>query len=313
MNVVDTNGDYPVSVAVNSTTIAVLNGGTKSNIRAFTWTSNGNVTNLKSYSRSIKLMPTQSNPPNGPPNTVSQILFSPDNKCLLVLYKGTSKSNPGGLLIYPITNNGLSTNPVKTVLKDGFLPFGMKTVGQNGLIVTNASNGVNFVTYDSSTGLAKSSKILPIDGAVCWVTYSPLTNNYYVIGATSNDITEVNVNQGNLKLINTYHLPMGSNPNESAIVAINNNNYLYVNCPGSKNITILSLNSSGNAKIIGTVNYPADYSSPKIVGMATKLIGTSDYGLPDSTSSNSLFYNPWIWILIIVIIIILVIWFSRTA
>jgi len=308
LNVIDTDGDYPVSIAVNQKLFAVLNGGTKSNLRCFTWDPSGNVMMNESFSRDILLNPPQSKPPNGPPNTVSDIAFNPSNNCLIISYKGSNMNKPGGILIYPIKNDRLATNPVKTVLKGGFLPFGMKTIGNNSLIVTNASNGVNSVVYDDITGMGRSSDILPIEGAVCWVTYAPKTNNYYVIGATSDAITEVSVNQLNLKTVDTYNLPSDSDPNDSNVAIIDNRNYLYVNCPGNRNITILSIDSPGNAKIIDSIDYPSNYSSTKIVGMAIKMKkqNTSNFTTNINANSQSLIYSPWFWIIILLLVIIII-------
>lgn len=304
LNVVDTDGDYPVSIAVNSDTIAVLNGGTRSNLRCFTWDQSGAINMIPSFSRNISLKPRQSTPPKGPPNTVSDVAFSPDNKCLLISYKGSDMNNPGAISIYTIKNGQLSTKPIKNILNGGFLPFGMKTAGNNGLIVTNASNGVNYIVYNSSTGMtnASSSNILPIGGAVCWVTYSPLTKNYYVVGATSNDITELTVNNSSLQSVNTYHLPTGSNPGDSNVAAMGSKNYLYVNSPGTKSINVLELTSAGTAKITNNVNYPPSYSSPAVVGLAIKM---NDFGTT-AISSSLLPSNAWIWLIILLIIIVII-------
>lgn len=260
--VVDTNGDYPVSIAVNSLYVAVLNGGTRSGFRIFS--RNSSLTPI--WDRSISLNPTQSTPPMGPPNTVSQIMFSQDNKNILVIYKGTDDNHPGAMLIYPI-NNELVSNPHKIVIQPGYLPFALSPIEDIGLLIANASYGVNTLSYNSEI-----LRSIPISGAVCWTAYSSKTGSYYVIGSVSGDVSEIEVDsilQPNL--INTHALGKDSAATDAQVATINGVDYLYVNTPGIRSVSILRLNSPGNVSLLPSSKLPPNMASPAVAGLAIKL------------------------------------------
>lgn len=301
---VDTNGDYPVSIAVNSQYVAVLNGGAESGFRVFSWDPNGTLNPLLDWDRSIPLDPPQSTPPVGPTNTMSQILFSPDNKALLVAYKGTSESQPGAILIYPISDTTLASSPVKNIPQNGYLPFSMIPIKNNGLLVTDASYGVITFTYNSTTGqsTAAQSKSVPISGAVCWSAYSPITGNYYVIGAVSGDVSEIKIDPITLQpsLVKTYSLGSNSAAADAQIATINNINYLYVNTPGTQSVNVLKLNGPGQATILSPLTLPSNIARPAVAGLAT-ISPITQSMLASSTGSSN-----YLWIVLIIIIIIIV-------
>lgn len=273
LKIIDSCGDYPVSIAVNKRIVAILNGGEKSNLVGFKWNKSGKIEIKPSFIRDILLNPQQTTPPKGLYNTVSDILFSSDNKCIIISYKGTSKSNPGGLLIYTVKKDKVSEKPIYNILQGGCLSFGMKKSGKNGLIITNASNGVYFIVYDSSTGQTNSfyPDFLPINGAVCWIAHSKKTKHYYIISTITSQITEIKINKKNsLEIINTYLLPEDSLPSDANIAKIGNLELLFVNSPGTKSINVILIKSSGIIMKIHNVKYPTNYSSKKIIGMAIK-------------------------------------------
>ena len=276
---IGTNGDYPVSITVNSQYVAVLNGGTRSGFRVFAWDPNGTLTPIPNWDRSIPLNPPQSTPPVGPPNTVSQIMFSPDDKSLLVAYKGISTTQPGVVLTYPINNGALTPNPIKNIIQSQYLPFSMICIDDNGLLLTDASKGVNATFYDSWTGQlsVKQVRSLQISGAVCWSAYSSKTGNYYVIGAVSGNVSEIKVDPVTLQpqLVNTYPLGMKSESADAQVATVDNVDYLYVNTPGTQGVNVLRLDGPGHATLLSPLTLPSNLASPAVAGLAT--ISMSDH------------------------------------
>jgi hypothetical protein len=269
--VIETHGDYPVSIAVNSQYVAVLNGGTRSGFRVFSWNPNGSI--APQWDRSIPLNPPQSTPPMGPPDTVSQIMFSPDNHALLVAIKGTSNDQPGAILIYPISNNGVAQRPTVNIPATGYLPFALLPINRNGLLVADASEGVITFTYNPTTGesTAVTSQSVPITGAVCWSAYSPQTKHYYVIGAESGNVSEISINPRthHPTLVNTYALGMKTSAADAQTATINGIDYLYVNTPGTHSVSVLRLDGPGHATMLPPLHLPLDISGPTIAGLAT--------------------------------------------
>ncbi|CAH6420341.1 Hypothetical protein HVR_LOCUS1168 [uncultured virus] len=308
ITVAPTVGEYPVSIAANSQYVGVLNGGTNSGINFYTWNSSG-ITPLNGWNRSVDLNPPQGTPPNGPANTVSDIIFSPDNRSVIVSYKGHNQSNPGGILIYPIQNSSLAANPVKSVPQGSALSFGMTPVGNSALLVADASRGFSVFSYNSSTGETNAAttplfEIPPSQGrAICWSTFSRQTGNYYLVGAGSASIVEVNVNADepfNIKstIVKSYELP-ASGLTDANVLTISGQDYLYVNAtdvgPNNTSVIVMKLNGPGQASIVQTdTSIPADVASPGISGMAVV------------NNSARVDAAAWFWLLLLIILIIII-------
>lgn len=301
-----TIGEYPVSVAVNSQYIGVLTGGTNSGINFYKWNSHS-ITPINEWNRSIQLNPPQQTPPSGPTNTVSEIIFSPDGKAIIVSYKGYNQSNPGGILIYPIQNNSLASNPVKSVPQGSALSFSMSPVGNSALLVTDASRGYSVFGYNSETGETTAAtspfiEVPPHQGrSICWSTFSPQTGNYYLVGAASASIIEVNVSSSNLKstIVRSYDLG-ASDLTDANVLTISGQDYLYVNSPGDRSVIVMKLNGPGQASVVQTDNsLPADIDATGISGMVTV------------NNSARVDGAAWFWLalfFILLIIILLMLW-----
>lgn len=296
-----THGDYPVSIAVNSRYVAVLNGGTRSGFRVFTWNPNGTLTPISD--RIISLNPPQSTPPMGPPNTMSEIMFSSDDKSIIAAYKGASPSQPGVILSYAINNGTVAQNPTKNMLQGHYLPFSMVPISDTGLLVTDASSGVDSLSYDSTTGKTKLLGSVAISGAVCWSAYSSKTGNYYVIGAVSGDVSEISIDPTTLlpSLVNTYPLGITTSAADAQVATINGVDYLYVNTPGTESVSVLKLEGPGQATLLPSLSLPSNLSSPAVTGLAT--ISKSASNLQETSNNSS---SIWLIALIIIVLIFLV-------
>ncbi|CAF4389315.1 unnamed protein product, partial [Rotaria magnacalcarata] len=85
---------------------------------------------------------------------MSEILFSADNRSLIVSVKGYNSTMPGYLLFYIFSDlYTLAMNPIQQKPTDGLLPFSMTLVGTNGLLVTDPGpNGVLTMNYMPTNG-----------------------------------------------------------------------------------------------------------------------------------------------------------------
>jgi hypothetical protein len=176
-------GEFPVSVAFNEKRCmaCVLNSGAKDGVRCFKVDPAKGLTTIKNTDRTIGL--GQTTPPEGPPNTVSQVLFDSSGDNLLVSVKGTPPSTSGYIASYTIAEDGsLAAEPIKSFPNGGLLPFGMTRIpGTQSVIATDPGVGVTVYNF-ATAGTEASSVSTAIDGqlATCWVTRSPKTGNYYV-------------------------------------------------------------------------------------------------------------------------------------
>lgn len=304
VNMIST-GSYPVSLAANSKYLAVLTGGENSGINFYTWNESKSIINpLSDWNRSIQLNPVQTTPPSGPMNTVSDIIFSPDDKSIIVSYKGYDESRPGGVLIYPIKDTGLSDKPVKCILQGAALPFSITPVGNNSLLVTDAAKGFYVFSYNSSTGDSTSTPVFSVPAqqgkTLCWSTYSKQTGNYYLIGTAGSNVIEVNIDQ-NLQatIVKSYKIPNNlGNITDVNTLNIKGIDYLYINAPGDKSVIVIKLTGPGNASII-----QIDKSLPNSVEVGS----ISGMTLVDPETNNNEAITIWVWVLLLVIFIFLII------
>jgi hypothetical protein len=294
-----TNGFFPISVTVNSNYACVLTGGTQTGIRCFAYNSSG-LFWMSSFDRNLTSYISQSTPPTGPPETLSEILFSADGLSLIISYKGYNATLRGFLLFYQLTNNAatLSMNPTMQIPSSAILPFSMTLVGANGLLITDpGAQGVLTQNYSSTSGNITNSVFTPINasiaGALCWSTYSPTVGNYYVISAANSTIVELNLNLSSnsspVQIIKYY--PISNNPGalETTVVTLSGIDYLYVIGTTVQEINSYRLNAAGNASFNGAFmvqqgNMP---SMQKIAGIAA-------YVQPYSSSASGFFQTTTI-------------------
>jgi hypothetical protein len=258
----------------------VLTGGTKTGIRCFTYNSSGLFV-VSSFDRSLTSYISQTVPPTGPPQTLSEILFSADNLTLIVSVKGLNAESPGYLLFYPLNSNMtmLASSPTMVTPTGGVLPFSMTLVGTNGLLITDpGAAGVLTLNYSSTTGTISNSMFTSVNttlaGALCWSTYSPNIGHYYVIGAGTATIVELNLNLGStsspVTIVQSYQLPSNTGALEATVVSLAGKDYLYVLGTTAHVITGYQLNSGGNATANGRVveQQGNTTSIPKLAGIA---------------------------------------------
>jgi hypothetical protein len=155
----------------------------------------------------------------------------------------------------------------------------MTLVGKNGLLLTDAgAKGVLTLNYSSTYGKISNSFFTPIDvslaGGLCWSTYSPLIDNYYVIGTRPASIVELNLDLSSIsnpvRIIRYYSIPQSIGALEATVVTIAGNDYLYVLGTAAHVINGYHLNGAGNAipNIISVTQQGDTSSIPKLSGIA---------------------------------------------
>jgi hypothetical protein len=293
LSVKPTFGQYPVSVAVNSMYVCVLTGGTITGVRCFTYNSSGLYV-VPSFDRNLTSYISQSLPPVGLSNTMSQILFSADNLTLAVLVKGVNATIPGYLIAFLFTNGySMLSTPVQIVIQNSIWPFSMTPVGSNGLLITDAgANGVLTFTYSSMNGSVNNVILSTINStvapALCWSTYSPTIGHYYVIGGAG-AIVELSVNLSSstnpVQIVQYYQTPPNTAALDATVVTLAGHDYLYVIGAAAYVINGFQLNAPGNATLNTMVTLQSGNTAniPALAGIAAFLQTQSSS--PSSTPS----------------------------
>ncbi|KAI0664334.1 hypothetical protein C8Q70DRAFT_1049831 [Cubamyces menziesii] len=252
---VSSEGEFPVSLAFNAdgSRLCALNGGAINGVNCF------------SIDKKLGLVPVpnslrylgynQTTPANGPPGSLSQIIFSEDGSKLLASYKGTATA-PGYLVSWDVQKDGSLSAQHSQV-----------AVAQGGMDVVDLS------------GKGRDAAVT-LNGqmATCWSTYSPKTGNYYAIDVGGNVIREVHLD-GNLKgsVVATHSVPAGTSPIDSAVATIRGKDYLYVLGANATSVEVFALSAPGQAKQISKVDISGPAHFAQIPVHAANLQGMATY------------------------------------
>jgi hypothetical protein len=259
----NTLGEFPVAVAYSpkNNAACVLNSGGQSNFACFAVSKTG-MTALKNTVRSLGL--NQTNPPTGPANTVSDIIFNQDESNLLVSVKGNPTAAPGFIANFAVTTGtcgiSLATTPVKSTPDKGVLPFSMTLVGTSGdtLLSTDAGFGVSVSNFDATSGKITGSSSVSLNNqtATCWSAFSPKTGSFFVTDVGRAVMTEMSVDTTGptTKLVQQYTLNGPGGRIDLNVASTSVGDFLYVLDPAGGAVNVLALSTPGNAKQIQTFN-----------------------------------------------------------
>lgn len=257
----NSGGEFPVAVAFSPkhNTACVVNSGGKANIACLGVSSKG----LTALDTTRDLGIDQTNPPTGPANTVSDILFSHDESRVLVSVKGTPNGTVGFIASFDVrcANRSfvLSNTAVKSTPDKGVLPFGMTLLPSQSsdiLFSTDAAFGASVSRFDAKSAKIISSQSVAIANqtATCWSAFSPRTGSFYVTDVGVAHVTEFSVdpNEPSLKLIATHPLEAIGGRIDDIVASTRNGDFLYVLAAKEGAVDVLRLDSPGKATQIQT-------------------------------------------------------------
>ncbi|KAJ7850090.1 hypothetical protein B0H13DRAFT_2401778 [Mycena leptocephala] len=233
-NPVSSGGEFPTSLAINKagTRVCVVNGGKTNGVSCYTFDAGEGLTPMSNTIRSLNL--NQTTPATGPSNTPSQIIFSPDEKQLIVSVKA------GYLAVWNVNADGsLSTN-FRTVA-GGILPFSLLYVpGKNAIIASDPGAGLGYDIFNLDTDATVSFSI-PGQALTCWSVYSNESGNFYMVDVGVSTITE------------QYNVGMDG-PIDTDIATIDKKDFMYSLAANATGLTVLSVNGPGQAEIYQRVD-----------------------------------------------------------
>ncbi|KAI9063304.1 hypothetical protein FKP32DRAFT_1612074 [Trametes sanguinea] len=271
-------GEFPVSLAFNSdgSRLCVLNGGAVNGVNCFTVDKKLGLVPIPNSLRYLSF--NQTTPANGPPNSVSQIIFSEDDSKLLVSYKGPGTA-PGYLLSWDVQKDGsLSVQNTQIPLPSGgMLAFSLTPIPkENAFFVTDP--GIGYDILDLSGKKRDSAGTINGQMATCWSAYSSKTGSYYAIDVGANVIREVRLD-GNLKgsVIATHNLAANTSPIDSQVATIQGKDYLYVLGANATSVDVFALTAAGQAKQISTVDISGPARAVGIPVHGANLQGMATY------------------------------------
>ncbi|KAL9055375.1 MAG: hypothetical protein Q9162_003572 [Coniocarpon cinnabarinum] len=197
---IDSQGDFPVSVTYSDKlgTVCVVNGGARNNVAC--WKINNGQLCQNGDPRPLNLGYLNT-PPVQNSGTVSQIQFSPDAQHLVVSVKGLmAAGTPGPVFIFPVLNDEIAQEPVRSTIADILMPFGFAFGSDSDrILLSDPTFGGSIVTIDPSTSMTSELQHTMSNlTAACWAAYSSTTKNGYLIDAGAPQMGEVDMTTGAL-------------------------------------------------------------------------------------------------------------------
>lgn len=246
LEVVNSGGLFPVSVAVRGNLVYVLNAGGTGTVSGYEIIGDQLVA-LQGSTRSLGLANTT------PPaflTSPGEVGFSPNGSELVVTTKGSTNS----LEVFDVSQNGYLSN-APTITDDGSnVPFAFVTTPSGQLVVAEAGSSAlhSFSFGPDGTLNSLSTSVSDEQVALCWVATAG--QYYYVANAGSGDVSAYTVApDGTPQLLDGTGLPTATSPGPIDLAASPDGQYLYVESGGSGTINEFAVDSDGSLTNLGTV------------------------------------------------------------
>lgn len=246
VDVVDSGGIRPISLALHDDLLYVLNEGGTPNITGFTIEDDGTLTPLAGSTQPL-IGGTAADP--------AEISFSQDGALLVVTEKAGNR-----LDTYTINDNGLPSAPINNA-SNGMTPFGFSFNNADTLIVSEAFGSAPNQSAVSSYSAPDNGILSVISGSVgnsqtasCWVVTTNNGKFAFVSNTGSGTISSyrVNAEDGSLTLLNgtAANTGMGSAPIDITLSV--NSKILFVLVAGTQSVASYGVEQNGNLTPIDT-------------------------------------------------------------
>jgi 6-phosphogluconolactonase len=255
VDVADSGGETPISLALKDRTLYVLNAGGSGNITGFSVGTNGQLQALPGSTQPL------SNGGVGAAPGPAQVSFSPKGDVLVVTEKGTNTID-----VYAVGGSGAAGPPV-TYPSAGETPFGFAFSRQGTLVVSDAFGGAADASALSSYRI-EDGKLVNISAAVptnqtaaCWVVISGNGKYAYTTNAGSGSISSYRIERNGaigLQESRAGDTGAGSAPIDMAFS--HNSQFLYALNSGSHTVAAFEAHGDGSLTSVGSVVIPASAS-----------------------------------------------------
>jgi 6-phosphogluconolactonase len=230
VDLVDSGGIRPISLALHDDLLYVLNEGGTPNITGFTVEENGTLTPLAGSTQPLI---------GGAAADPAQIGFSSDGSLLVVTEKAGNRIDT-----YTIDDDGLPSAPINNP-SNGMTPFGFAFNNSGTLVVSEAFGGAPGASAASSYSAPDNGILSVVSGSVansqtaaCWVVIPNNGKFAFVSNTGSGTISSYRVGREVewLALVDSIagDTGMGSSPIDMTLS--NNSRFLYVHAAGSQSV-----------------------------------------------------------------------------
>jgi hypothetical protein len=246
LQVIDSGGQFPVSVAVRDNLVFVVNGGGTGAVQGYRL-GNGMLHMIPGNNRPLGL--NNSNPPANFALSPGQVGISPNGQWVFVTMKGFPAGTNGIINAFRIDHNGvLSASPVASPSVAG-TPFGFTFQTPNRLIVAEA--GVSAVTTYQRVG---QGSLTPVgsapngQAALCWI--QRVGEFYFVSNTGSLTISRYRVQPNGQPVLLD---PQAAHTGAAPIDLTESGGFLYVESGRGGFVEVYKVKSNGALKLLQTV------------------------------------------------------------
>ena len=245
VDLVDSGGIRPISLALHEDLLYVLNEGGTPNITGFTVNDDGTLTPVPDSTQPL-IGGTSADP--------AEVSFNADGTLLVVTEKAGNRINT-----YMIDENGLPSAPIDNP-SNGMTPFGFAFNDSGTLVVSEAFGGAPNQSAVSSYSAPESGILSVVSGSIpnfqtasCWVVTTSNGKSAFVSNTGSGTISSYGIGEdGTLTLANAVAGDTG--PGSAPIdMAVNNSSrFLYVIVAGTQSVASFRVERDGSLTLIDT-------------------------------------------------------------
>lgn len=245
VDIVDSGGLRPISLALHDDLLYVLNEGGTPNITGFTVEENGQLTPLAGSTQPLI---------GGVAADPAQVGFSSDGSLLVVTEKAGNRINT-----YTVDEDGLPSAPINNP-SNGMTPFGFDFNNGGTLVVSEAFGGAANASAASSYSAPDSGMLSVVSGSVansqtasCWVVIPNNGKTAFISNTGSGTISSYRIgNDDTLTLANSVAGTTGMGSAPIDMTMSNNSRYLFVLAGGSQSVVAFKVNKDGTLTMIDT-------------------------------------------------------------
>jgi 6-phosphogluconolactonase (cycloisomerase 2 family) len=241
--VINSGGDFPVSVAFTGNRVFVLNARNGGTAQGYLRVGDLLV-KVGAWHRSLGLDPTATPEFTSTPGKVA---VNPDGTKLLV----TTKGNTNAVLVYDLTGSGLSAVPTTTTLA-GAVPFAVTFDNAGRVVLSEAGPSAVGVFRISTNDTLQPVGAVAKTGqaATCWITTDG--RRFFASNAGSGSITTITEHGG----VPVAGVNTATDPGTVDAAVTGDGANLYVQTGGTGTIDEYSVSGSGSLVRLGSIVVP---------------------------------------------------------
>jgi 6-phosphogluconolactonase (cycloisomerase 2 family) len=246
IDVVDSGGVRPISLALHENLLYVLNEGGAPNVTGFTVGDEGILTPLAGSTQPL-IGDTAADP--------AQVSFNPQGTLLVVTEKAGNRIDT-----YTIDENGLPSAPIDNP-SNGMTPFGFAFSNPGFLVVSEAFGGAPNGSAASSYSAGDDGVLSVVSGSVpnsqtaaCWLVITNNGHTALVSNTGSGTISSYDLtsNDGTLTLINSVAGDTGADSAPIDMALNVSSHFLYVLAGGLQSVVAFRVEHDGSLTLIDT-------------------------------------------------------------